>query len=173
MKLEGSHTIKATRERLFALMTDPEVLRRSVPGCQSLEAGDDGSYKMTLKAGVGAIKGVYTGTIRLADIRAPEHYKMLVDGKGSTGFVKGEGALDLVEQGEETVVNYAGEVSVGGTIAGVGQRMISSAAKMMASQFFTSLQAEAAALAKAEETGEPHEPPKHGFVRNAIRMMKD
>jgi uncharacterized protein len=173
VKLEGSHTIKSTRERLFALMTDPEVLRRSVPGCQSLEAGDDGSYKMTLKAGVGAIKGVYTGTIRLEDIREPEHYKMLVDGKGSTGFVKGEGTLDLVEQGEETVVNYAGEVSVGGTIAGVGQRMISSAAKMMASQFFTSLQAEAAALAKAEETGEAHEPPKHGFIRNTIRMMKD
>jgi uncharacterized protein len=173
VKLEGSHTIKSTRERLFALMTDPEVLRRCVPGCQSLEAGDDGSYKMTLKAGVGAIKGVYTGTIRLDDIRVPEHYKMLVEGKGSTGFVKGEGTLDLVEQGEETVVNYAGEVSVGGTIAGVGQRMISSAAKMMAAQFFTSLQAEAAALAKAEEMGEAVEIPKHGFVRNAIRRFKD
>lgn len=154
-------------------MIDPEVLRRCVPGCQSLEAAQDGSYKMTLKAGVGAIKGVYTGMIRLDDIREPEHYKMLVDGKGSTGFVKGEGVLDLAEQGEETVVSYVGEVNVGGTIASVGQRMVVSAAKMMVAQFFTSLQAEVDAITKAEESGKAYEPPKHGFIRNTIRMIKD
>ncbi len=82
-------------------------------------------------------------------MREPEHYKMLVDGKGSTGFVKGAGTLDLAEQGAETVVSYAGEVSVGGTIASVGQRMVQSSAKMMAAQFFTALEAEAAAVAQS------------------------
>ncbi|HYE72852.1 MAG TPA: carbon monoxide dehydrogenase subunit G [Blastocatellia bacterium] len=173
MKIEGSNTIRSSRQRLWALMIDPEVLRRCVPGCQSLEATEDGSYKMTLKAGVGAIKGVYTGTIRLDNIREPEHYKMIVEGKGSTGFVKGEGSLDLAEQGDETVISYVGDVNVGGTIASVGQRMVLSAAKMMVAQFFTSLQAEVDALAKAEEKGESYEPPKHGFIRNTIRMIKD
>ena len=171
MKLEGTHTIKSPRARLWKLMIDPEVLRRCVPGCESLEANPDGSYKMIMKAGVGAIKGTYTGTIRLEEMREPEHYKMIVDAKGSTGFVKGAGTLDLAAQGEETVVAYAGEVSVGGTIASVGQRMIQSSAKLMAAQFFTALEAEAAAVAKAEETNEPHVPPKHGFFRNALRWL--
>ncbi len=171
MKIEGSHTIKAPRERLFLLMTSPEVIQRCVPGCQSLEEAEDGSYKMTLKAGVGAIKGVFSGVIRLDDLREPEHYKMLVDGKGAPGFVRGEGALDLVDQGEETIVNYTGEINAGGTIASVGQRMIQSSARMMASQFFTSLEAEAAAIAKAIENGEEFEAPKHGFFRNTIRRI--
>jgi hypothetical protein len=172
MKVEGSHAIEAARERLFQLLIDPQVLQRCVPGCQSLEASEDGSYKMTLKAGVGAIKGVFTGTIRLEEIREPEHYKMLVDGKGAVGFVKGAGALDLAEQGDETVINYLGDVSVGGTIAGVGQRMVLSSAKMMINQFFTSIEAEVEAIAKAEESGEEFEAPRHGFIRNTIRRIR-
>src|SRR5262249_28509918 len=113
MKIEGSHTIKAPRGFLYQLMIDPEILQRCVPGCQSLEAAEDGSYKMTLKAGVGSIKGVFTGSIKLDEMREPEHYKMIVEGKGAPGFLRGEGSIDLVEQGEETLVNYAGEVSVG------------------------------------------------------------
>lgn len=172
MKIEGSQTITAPRALLFQLMTDPEVLQRCVPGCQSLEAVGDGSYKMTMKAGVGTIKGTFTGAIKLDEIREPEHYKMIVDGKGAPGFVRGEGVLDLTEQGEETVVDYTGEVSVGGTIASVGQRMIQSAAKMMAGQFFAAIGAEAEAMAEAQKSGEDFEPPKHGFIRNTIRQIK-
>jgi hypothetical protein len=172
MKIEGSYTIKAPRELVFQLLTDPEVLERCVPGCESLEAAEDGSYKMMLKAGVGSIKGLFNGAIKLEDVRQPEHYKMTVEGKGAPGFLKGTGTLDLVEQGDETVINYSGEVSVGGTIASVGQRMIQSTAKMMAGQFFTSIEAEAKAIIKAEESGEPVDLPKHGFIRSTIRKFK-
>jgi uncharacterized protein len=171
MKIEGSHTIKAPRESLYQLMVDPEILRRCVPGCQSLEAVGDGSYKMTLKAGVGSIKGVFTGSIKLEEMREPEHYKMIVDAKSSAGFLKGEGLIKLAEQGEETLVKYTGETSVGGTIAGVGQRMVQSTAKMMAGQFFAAIEAEAVAVLKSEEGGQ-YMPPKQGFIRNAIRQIR-
>ncbi len=171
MKVEGSHTIKAPRELLYQLLIDPKFLQRCVPGAQSLEAAEDGFYRLTLKAGVGSIKGVFTGAIRLDEMREPEHYRMIVDGKGAPGFLKGEGLIDLIEQGDETVVNYSGDVSVGGTIASVGQRMVQSTAKMMARQFFTAIEAEAAALAKAEEDGE-YAPPKQGFIRNTIRQIR-
>ena len=170
MKIEGSHTIKAPRELLYRLMINPEILLRCVPGCQSLEAAGDDSYKMTLKAGVGSIKGVFTGSIKLEEMREPEHYKMIVDAKGPAGFLKGEGLIDLTDHVEETLVNYAGETSVGGTIAGVGQRMVQSTAKMMAGQFFTAVEAEAVAVVKTEEGGQ-YSAPKQGFIRNAIRQV--
>ncbi len=171
MKIEGSYTIKAPRELLFDLMTDPDVLKRCMPGCQALEATEDGAYQLTLKAGVGSIKGVFTGAIRLEDIREPEHYRMIVEGKGAPGFLKGEGELDLTEQEGETVINYAGTVGVGGTIASVGQRMVQSTAKMMAGHFFTAISTEAAAIIKAEQNGEPVNRPKHGFIRTTIRRI--
>lgn len=172
MKIEGNYIIKAPRELVWNLLIDPEVLSRCVPGVQSLENVEGASYKLVLKTGVGAIKGVYTGAIKLEELREPEHYKMLVDGKGGAGFVKGIGTLDLSEQGDDTLVSYAGDVSVGGTIASVGQRMVLSTAKMMTAQFFTALEAEAAAIIKAEERGEPVVTPKQGFLRNTFRAVK-
>jgi carbon monoxide dehydrogenase subunit G len=171
MKIEGNYVIRAPRALVFQLLIDPLVIQRVMPGCESLETQEDGSYKVTMKAGVGSIKGVFQGAIKLTEVRAPEHYQMQVDGKGAPGFVKGVGALDLIEEGEETTINYAGDVSVGGTLAGVGQRLILSSAKMMAGQFFTAIEAEARAMVKAEETGQPHEPPKHGILRTTFRQI--
>jgi carbon monoxide dehydrogenase subunit G len=94
---------------------------------------------------------------------------MIVDAKGPPGFLRGEGLIDLAEQGEETVVNYTGETTVGGTLASVGQRMVQSTAKMMAGQFFAAI--EAVAILKAEGSGQ-YTTPKQGFIRNTIRQIK-
>src|SRR5712692_2734775 len=145
MKIDGTHEINAPRERVYALLTDPEVLRRCIPGCESLEKTEENTYAATLKAGVGVVKGTFKGNVKLEDMRAPEHYRLVVDGKGGPGFVKGSGDFDLEEKDGATLIKYAGEMQVGGTIAGVGQRMIQGAAKMMASRFFTALETEAKA----------------------------
>jgi hypothetical protein len=143
MKIDGTHEINAPRERVYALLTDPEVLRRCIPGCESLEKTEDDTYAATMKAGVGMVKGTFKGNVKLAEMRPPEHYRLEVDGKGGPGFVKGTGDFDLEEKDGATLIRYAGEMQVGGTIAGIGQRMIQGAAKMMAARFFTALEVEA------------------------------
>jgi uncharacterized protein len=164
MKLEGTHELRAARERVYAALLDPNVLARCIPGCEKLEATGEHAYAATLRAGVGAIKGVFTGSVRLEDMRPPEHYRIVVEGKGQPGFLKGTGDLDLSENAGVTIIKYAGDVQVGGTIAGVGQRMIQGAAKMMAAQFFTALEAEAQAAPE-----DP--PPAHNFFRLALRWL--
>jgi carbon monoxide dehydrogenase subunit G len=164
MKIEGTQELSAKRERVFQALVDPAVLQRCIPGCERLEKTDENTYSTTLRAGVGAIKGVFTGKVRLEDVRPPSHYRIVVDGKGQPGFLKGSGDLDLEERDGSTVINYKGDAQVGGTIASVGQRMIQGAAKMMATQFFTAIEAEA-----KTETDEP--PPKHGFFRTALRWF--
>ena len=164
MKIEGKHQIDAPRTRVYEALINPEVLQRTIPGCERLERTGEDTYAATIRAGVGAIKGVFNGTVKLEDLRAPEHFRMVVEGKGSPGFLKGSGDLDLEDAGEGTTVNYTGDVQVGGTIASVGQRMIQSTVKMMGSQFFTALTAEA-----KTEAGEP--PPQHGFFRTALRWF--
>lgn len=164
MKIEGTHSVTAPRARAYQSLIDPEVLQRCIPGCERLEKTGEDAYSATIRAGVGAIKGVFTGTVKLEDMRQPEHYRIVVEGKGSPGFMKGSGDLDLEVQGEGTLIKYAGDLQLGGTIASVGQRMIQGTAKMMASQFFTALEAEAKTVA-----GDP--PPQHGFFRTALRWF--
>jgi carbon monoxide dehydrogenase subunit G len=165
MKVEGTHELRAPRARVYAALLDPAVLARCIPGCERLEATGEHAYATTLRAGVGAIKGVFNGNVRLEDMRPPEHYRLVVDGKGQPGFLKGAGDLNLSEQEGVTVIRYTGDVQVGGTIASVGQRMIQGAAKMMAAQFFTALEAEA----QAAHAQQP--PPEHGFFRLALRWL--
>jgi carbon monoxide dehydrogenase subunit G len=139
MKIEGTHEIPAPREAVFRSLTDPQILQNCIPGCESLEKTADNTYVATMKAGVGAIKGTFKGTVRLEDMQAPTHYRMIVEGKGGPGFVKGTGNFDLAEHNGGTLIAYQGEMKVGGVIAGVGQRMIEAAAKMLAGQFFNKL----------------------------------
>ena len=143
MKIDGTHVINAPRERVYALLTDPEVLRRCIPGCESLEKTEGDTYAAIMKAGVGMIKGTFKGNVKLEGMRSPEHYRIVVDGKGAPGFVKGTGDFDLEAKDGATLIKYAGEMQVRGTIAGIGQRLIQGAAKMMARRFFTALEAEA------------------------------
>jgi uncharacterized protein len=164
VKLEGTHQLDATQERVYQSLVNPEVLQRCIPGCERLEKTGENVFAATIRAGVGSIKGVFNGTARLEDLREPEHLRIVVDGKGAPGFLKGTGDLDLEQLENGTKVSYSADVQVGGTIASVGQRMIQGTAKMMATQFFTALAAEA-----KTEVGEP--PPQHGFFRTALRWF--
>lgn len=164
MKIEGTHDVCASLERVYQSLTDPNVLQRCIPGCERLEATGDNAYSMTLRAGVGSIKGVFIGNVRLDEIQSVRHFRMVVEGKGAPGFVKGSGDIDLEPGTGATVVSYKGDVQVGGTIASVGQRMLQGAVRMMATQFFTAIEAEA-------QTSLHEAPPRHGFFRTALRWF--
>jgi len=153
LKIEGTQKINLPRERIFAALIDPAILQRCIPGCEQMEKTGENQYKARLTAGVGPVKGVFTATVSLQDIVAPEHYKLVVEGKGQPGFVKGAGELSLKDDDDGTEIQYTGDVNVGGLIASVGQRMIQSAAKLLAGRFFKSLEAETAADNPASSTG--------------------
>src|SRR6266403_785638 len=97
MKIEGTHQVHAPRDRVYTALTNPHVLLRCIPGCESLEKTGENTYVATMKAGIGPVKGIFKGNVRLEDMQAPSHYVMIVDGKGGPGFVKGAGEFDLQE----------------------------------------------------------------------------
>jgi carbon monoxide dehydrogenase subunit G len=150
LKIEGTQKIEAPRERVFAALTDPAVLERCIPGCEQMEKSGDNLYNAKLTAGVGPVKGVFTATVALQELVPPEHYKLVVEGKGQPGFVNGTGELNLKDAGGATEIQYTGEVNVGGLIASVGQRMIQGTATLLAGRFFKALEAEVKTEPKAD-----------------------
>lgn len=142
MKLSGTQTFPAPRQTVWNLLTDPDCLAKCMPGCETLETTAENEYSGEINVGLAAIKGKYNGKVKLEDIEAPTHYKLALDGKGKQGFIKGAGTIDLEEQDGHTLLQYSGDVHLGGPLASVGQRMVDGAAKMMIGQFFTALEAE-------------------------------
>jgi uncharacterized protein len=137
MKIEGSYKVSAPRARVWQALLDPEVLGRAMPGCEKLKPNADGCFNAEISIGVAAVKGKYHGQVRILDPVVPERYRLSVEGQGKSGFMKGEGMLTLIEQGPETIINYSGDVQVGGVVASVGQRLILSAAKQIVNHFFS------------------------------------
>ncbi len=151
MKIHGIHQIHATRDHVFAALIDPQILQHCIPGCESLEKSGDDTYVATMKARIGPVKGTFKGNVRLEDVHPPSHYRMIVDGKGGPGFVKGTGEFDLSESDSETSIVYTGDMQVGGVIASVGQRMIEAAAKMLAAKFFNELEKQLGSNTQVQE----------------------
>ncbi len=139
MKISGSYAIPAPPERAYQLLQDPDVLAKCMPGTDHLEKVGPDEYEMKMKLAIASMGGLFAGKVRLADQRPPEQFKLIVEGNGKIGFIKGEGLLNLVAQGEATEVKYDGDVQVGGTIAGVGQRLLDATAKMIIKKFFEKL----------------------------------
>ena len=141
MKISGSQTLALPPEKAYALMQDPEVLARSMPGCEGLEKIGPDEYRMKMKMALASVSGAFDGKVRITDQSPPESFRLTVEGSGKIGFMKGEGLLKFTPQGEGSEVTYEGDVQVGGTIAAIGQRLIDSTARMMIKKFFEKLTA--------------------------------
>ena len=147
MTLNGSYSISAPRQAVWAALMDPEVLKKCLPGCEKLDPVGPDAYRAHMKVGIAAIKGSYQGSVSIHEKVAPEKFRMVVEGKGAPGFLRGEGSFELAEEGSETVLRYQGTAQVGGMIAGVGQRLVQGAARMVVRKFFEALSSHLASAA--------------------------
>jgi carbon monoxide dehydrogenase subunit G len=139
MKISGSQVLAMPPAKAYELMQNPDVLARSMPGCESLEKIGPDEYRMKMKMAMASLSGAFDGKVRIADQSPPDSFRLIVEGSGKIGFMKGEGLLKFAPQGEGSQVSYEGEVQVGGTIAAIGQRLIDSTARMMIKKFFEKL----------------------------------
>jgi carbon monoxide dehydrogenase subunit G len=145
VKISGSHTLPVSPERAYKLMQDPEVLARAIPGCESLEKTAENEYRMKMKMAIATISGAFEGQVRIADQVPSSTFRLIVEGSGRIGFVKGNGLLNLRPVDGGTEVSYEGDAQVGGTLAAVGQRLLDGTARMMIKRFFSKLAEEATA----------------------------
>ena len=140
MDIAGSYSFNAAPDRVWALLMDPTVLSACIPGCERFEPDGADRYTVTLTVGLAAITGTYDGTVALTDMIPQTSYRLVVEGQGRPGFVKGTTAVVLRADGATTAVEVSASVQTGGAIARLGQRLVGGVAKMMMDRFFACLQ---------------------------------
>lgn len=134
MRVAGEYTIAAPRNEVWAALLDPEVLAGTLPGFQRLERVDDHTFTGTLTLGVGPVQGRFDGRLELSELVPPESYRLKMQGRGTPGFVEGDGTVWLEDAETGTLLNYELEVQVGGRIAGVGQRLLEMVSRTLTKQ---------------------------------------
>lgn len=139
MELTGEHRIPASRERVWDLLNDPDVLGQCIPGCEEIEATGDDAFSAKVQLKIGPVKAKFNGNVELQDKVYPESYRIVGEGSGGiAGFAKGGARVHLTEEApEETLLAYEVDAQVGGKIAQLGNRLIKSTSAKLAGQFFT------------------------------------
>lgn len=155
MEMNDSQQIPASKEKVWAALNDPEVLKRCIPGCQNLEMTAPNEMTATVVFKVGPVKATFGGKVILSDLDPPNSYRISGEGSGGVaGFAKGAAMVKLEsESADSTILHYVVDAQVGGKLAQLGGRLIDSTAKKLAGEFFESF---------AEVVGGTAEPPVHG-----------
>ncbi|WP_449256692.1 SRPBCC family protein [Bosea sp. (in: a-proteobacteria)] len=149
MDMNGQERIEAPVAAVWAALNDPEVLKRCIPGCETLEKQSDTQMSATVTLRVGPVKASFAGEVQLTNLNPPHSYTIQGEGKGGiAGFAKGGADVSLTEDGPQaTLLAYTVKADVGGKIAQLGSRLIDSTSRKLAGQFFANFGKEFAALA--------------------------
>jgi hypothetical protein len=137
MDMTGEQRIAASQQAVWAALNDAEVLRQSIPGCESLEKLSDTEMAAKVKLQIGPVRANFSGKVTLSDLDPPNSYRISGEGSGgAAGFAKGGAVVRLSEAGGATLMRYEVKADVGGKIAQLGGRLIDSTAKKLADEFF-------------------------------------
>ncbi|KAB7740075.1 carbon monoxide dehydrogenase [Parvibaculum sedimenti] len=137
MEMSGEYRIPAPRENVWAALNDPEVLRETIPGAESVDKIADDEFEAVAKAKVGPVSARFKGKVKLTDIDPPNGYTINGEGNGgAAGFAKGSAKVRLTDDNGVTVLTYTVNAQIGGKLAQIGQRFIDSTASKLADEFF-------------------------------------
>lgn len=141
MELTETHTLPVPQQRAWEALNDTEILRASIPGCDSIEPDGENAYAVALSAAVGPVKARFKGRMELTDIDAPHTYTIVFEGQGgAAGFGKGQTHVTLEPEGDDaTKLTYTATAQVGGKLAQIGSRLVDGAARKLAGEFFRRL----------------------------------
>jgi hypothetical protein len=139
MDIFATYTFNAPADRVWDVLMNPEAISSCIPGCDRFEPDGEDRYKVTLTVAMAAITGSYIGTVQLTDKTPQQSYRLVMEGQGRAGFVKGTSVISLRPEGATTAVDVSGAVHTGGPIARLGQRLIGGVAKMTMDRFFACL----------------------------------
>ena len=152
MDMTGERRIPAPRQTVWEALNNTEVLKASIPGCESLEKTGDDQMKATAAVKVGPISARFNGKVQLTDINPPTSYRISGEGQGGVaGFAKGGANVSLADDGADTLLSYQVNAQVGGKLAQLGGRLIDATAKQMADAFFDRFSKQVQAMAPAAE----------------------
>jgi carbon monoxide dehydrogenase subunit G len=137
MELADEIVINAPRDKVYAALNDPEILKQCIPGCEELIKHSDTDLEAKVVLKIGPVKARFGGKVTLDTAGAPGAFSLSGEGSGGTaGFAKGGADVTLTEENGQTTLRYTAKADIGGKLAQLGSRLIQSTAKKLSQSFF-------------------------------------
>lgn len=137
MEITGEYQIDSSRETVWQALNDPEMLKKCIPGCESLEQVGNNEMQATVLAAIGPVRARFKTRLTLENLNPPESYTLVGESKaGAAGFGRGSAEVLLSENEGGTLLSYTADFKVGGKLAQVGSRLVLGVTRKIADDFF-------------------------------------
>jgi uncharacterized protein len=142
MRVEGTKSLGAPRERVWAVLNDPARMARLMPGVESFDVMDERRWRANVKIPLGL------GGLRLSidmektEEREPEFARLHAKGNGLGAILDMDTSFELSEGAGGTDMRWEADVRVAGTVASMGQRVIQPIVNQQVSNVLTALERE-------------------------------
>jgi uncharacterized protein len=158
MELKGEQRINVPQRQVWQALNDPEILKRCIPQCESVQKVSEREFRVVMMAAIGPVRARFVAKLEYTKVEAPDSCSMVFEGQGGTaGFGKGEAQLVLIPDTDATVLNYQVSAQIGGKLAQIGSRLVDATARKMADDFFTKFKEVTATI-----SADPEPPPLVG-----------
>jgi carbon monoxide dehydrogenase subunit G len=145
MQFQGTVEIDAPRERVWAFLMDPDQVGGCGPGVESIEAIDADHFKARAKVGIGFISARFVVDMTVAERNEPDLAVLKAHGQAPGSAVDATATMALSGPAEgPTTMDWSADVSIAGTLASVGARLIEGTANKMIGQTFDCIRAKLA-----------------------------
>lgn len=143
MDISGEFKLNLGREDVWKALMDPIVLSRCIPGCESINQTEKNKFKTKVKLSIGPVKAIFDADINILNLNQPNSYRIQGKGKGGAlGFGEGFADVSLIEENSFTILKYKADFKVGGKLAQMGSRLVLSATRQIAENFFLNMSKE-------------------------------
>ncbi len=137
MKFAGTVDIAAPRDKVWAFVIDPDQVGQCGPGVESIEVVDDTHFKATAKVGIGFISARFVVNMEMAELTPPDQALIKAHGQAPGSAVDATARMNLSDgPGGGTTMDWSADVTIAGSLASLGARLIEGTANKMIGQTF-------------------------------------
>jgi uncharacterized protein len=139
MDIEGTYTLQATPQEVWACLLDQQTLQSTIPGIEQLERLGEDTYAFTMHIRHAPLSGSYSGHVDVIERESPFSYRVTVESEGQPGKLHGEWTVELRSHNENTVVAYKGTLHLAKAAVLLPVPLVKGTIKVLIQQFFSAL----------------------------------
>jgi carbon monoxide dehydrogenase subunit G len=162
VKVEGTRSFAAPRDRVWEVLNDPQRMAQLMPGVESFDVRDERHWRANVKVPLGLGSLPLAFDFEKTDERALEFARLHAKGNGVGAIVSLDTQFHLADAGTGTEMRWEADVRIAGPVGSMGQRVLQPIVNQQVSNVLNALDRQVSAAASEGEPQAPAPAPAEG-----------
>ena len=135
LHLDGSTVINAPQSKVYALLTDPNFIAKTLPDAEDVHVLDAQSLEARMKLRVAVVSSALKVKMSISKTAPGSKATLVAEGTGSGSAMKITSVFDLAG-GSSTTMGWSADAEITGVMAGLGSSLLKGFATKKVAEIF-------------------------------------